>query len=115
MSIEKYSSKRKVTSRIFKFDTGLEVTFDALKEIIVRELKKSKGMTTGEIGKAIGIDPKQLLFVMPALSEMGDIDVRLNVNSAFYFIPSECLLQNIFHPIPNFGDRVLGVVKHRFR
>ena len=115
MSIEKYSSKRKVILRIFKFDTGLEVTFDALKEIIVRELKKSKGMTTNEIGKAIGIDPKQLLFVMPALSEMGDIDVRLNVNSAFYFIPSECLLQNIFHPTPNFGDRVLGVVKHRFK
>lgn len=109
------TSKRKVLTRLFKFDTGLEVTFDALKEIIVRELKKSKGMTTGEIGKAIGIDPKQLLFVMPALSEMGDIDVRLNINSAFYFIPKECLLQNIFHPMPNFGDRVLSVTKHKFK
>ena len=115
MSIEKYSSKRKVTSRIFKFDTGLEVTFDALKEIIVRELKKSKGMTTGEIGKAIGIDPKQLLFVMPALSEMGDIDVRLNVNSAFYFIPPECPLQNILHPKPNFGDRIISTTRYSFK
>jgi len=108
-------SKRKVLTRIFKFDTGLEVTFDALKEIIIRTLKDSNGMTSGEIGKAIGIDPKQLLFVMPALSEMGDIDVRLNLNSAFYFMPKECLLQNIFHPMPNFGDRVLSVTKHRFK
>jgi predicted transcriptional regulator len=108
-------SKRKVHSRIFKFYSGLEVTFDALKDIIVKELKQHDGMTTGEIGKAIGIDPKQLLFVMPALSEDGDIDVRLNINSAFYFIPNECMLQNIYHPKPNFGDRVLSITKHRFR
>ena len=108
-------SKRKVLTRIFKFDTGLEVTFDALKDIIVRTLKDSDGMTSGEIGKAIGIDPKQLLFVMPALSEMGDIDVRLHVNSAFYFMPKECPLQNIYHPKPDFGNRILSVTKHRFK
>jgi hypothetical protein len=115
MSIEKYSTKRKVIKKIFKFNTGLEVTIDALREIRVSELKASGGMNKDDIGKTIGMNPKYLFFVMPTLSEMGDVDFKLDKNTMFYFIPKECLLQNIFHPKPNFDDKVLSSVKYRFK
>jgi pyruvate kinase len=108
-------NKRKVLDKIFIFDSGLEVPFNTLKEMIIKVLKKEDGLTTGDIAKKLGINAKQLTFVLPALSTMGDIDIRLDVNSAFYFIPPECPLQNILHPKPKFGDRILSTTRYSFK
>ena len=90
---------------------GKEVNVTQLRELIVNAVGDDK-VTSAEICKRINAEYSHIKSAIASMVTYKFLSTSGNKGNTIYFIKRLCFLQNIFHPMPNFEGKIIGVYKH---
>lgn len=90
---------------------GKEVNVTELRKLIVDAVGDDK-VTSFEICKRINAEYNHIKGAIASMVTYKFLNSSGNKGNTIYFTDRPCMLQNIFHPIPNFEGQIIGTYQH---
>ena len=95
---------------------GRLVHIEKMRNLILETLG-DKSLTIAELSKEIGIEHRKIQYIVLNMKNLGMLNSTEREQQGQkkiyrYFKPKVNLLQNIFHPMPDFSDRIKGIYIH---
>jgi hypothetical protein len=90
---------------------GKEVNVTQLRELILDAVGDDK-ITSLEICKRINAEYKNIKCAISTMVTYKFLNSSGNKGNTIYFVDRPCMLQNIFHPMPNFEGKIISTYQH---
>ena len=105
--------KAKVRDYIVK---GRLVNVEKMRNLILDALS-NKSLTVAELSQEMGIEHRKVQYIVLNMKNLGMLNSTEREQQGQkkiykYFKPKVNLLQNIFHPMPDFSDRIKSIYIH---
>ena len=95
---------------------GCLVNVEKMRSLILDALS-DKSLTIAELSKEMGIEHRKIQYIVLNMKNLGMLNSTEREQQGQkkiykYFKPKVNLLQNIFHPMPDFSDRIKSIYIH---
>ena len=90
---------------------GKEMDVTQLRKLIISAVGDDK-ITSLEICKRINAEYNYIKSVIATMVTYKLLNSSGNKGNTIYFLDRPCMLQNIFHPIPNFDGKIISTYQH---
>ena len=91
--------------------SGNEITITKLRELIIEAISDER-ITSTEIARRINAKYNNIKNAITTMVAYRMLNSSGTKSQTVYYVNSPCLLQQIFHPEPNFEGRIKSVYKH---
>ena len=95
---------------------GRLVNVEKMRNLILDALS-NKSLTIAELSQEMGIEHRKVQYIVLNMKNLGMLNSTEREQQGQkkiykYFKPKVNLLQNIFHPMPDFSDRIKSIYIH---
>ncbi len=95
---------------------GRLVNVEKMRSLIL-DILSDKSLTIAELSKEMGMEHRKVQYIVLNMKNLGMLnsterEQQRQKKIYRYFKPKVNLLQNIFHPMPDFSDRIKGIYIH---
>ena len=95
---------------------GRLVHIEKMRNLILDALG-DKSLTIAELSEEMGLEHRKIQYIVLNMKNLGMLNSTEREQHGQkkiyrYFKPKVNLLQNIFHPMPDFSDRIKGIYIH---
>ena len=90
---------------------GDEITITKLRKLIIEAISDER-ITSTEIARRINAKYNNIKSAITSMVAYRMLNSSGTKSQTVYYVNSPCLLQQIFHPEPNFEGRIKSVYKH---
>ena len=95
---------------------GCLVNVEKMRSLIL-DILNDQSLTIAELSKEMGIEHRRVQYIVLNMKNLGMLNSTEREQQGQkkiyrYFKPKVNLLQNIFHPMPDFSDRIKSIYIH---
>lgn len=90
---------------------GKSVDIETMRNVIL-DLLGEQSLTIPEIANKIKADTRKVQYIVYNLHTQGLISAETTASFSIYSKIKVPMLQEIYHPMPDFSGRILGVYQH---
>ena len=95
---------------------GCLVNVEKMRSLIL-DILNNQSLTMAELSKEMGIEHRRVQYIVLNMKNLGMLNSTEREQQGQkkiykYFKPKVNLLQNIFHPMPDFSDRIKSIYIH---
>ena len=90
---------------------GDEITITKLRKLIIEAISDER-ITSTEIARRINAKYNNIKSAITSMVAYRMLNSSGTKSQTVYYVNSPCLLQQIFHPEPNFEGRIKSIYKH---
>lgn len=92
------------------------VYIEKMRNLIIKTIE-DKSLTIAELSQEMGMEHRKIQYIVLNMKTLGMLNSTKREQQGHkkiyrYFKPKVNLLQNIFHPMPDFSDRIKGIYIH---